>query len=272
VVATPIGNLRDVTLRALEVLKCVDSVAAEDTRVTQKLLSHHGIHGKLFALHEHNERNAASRLIALLSEGKSVALVSDAGTPGISDPGTVAVAQVREAGFRVVPIPGPNAAIAAIAASGMRAATFCFHGFLPARKGDRETALAELSRQTGLLVFYEAPHRIVACVESMVAVFGDERRIGIARELTKLYEQIYVCRLAEAGAWLQQDADNRRGEFVLLVDGCVEDSALPEDDSPRVLELLLRELPLKQAVKLAAEITGARKNTLYQRALELKKE
>lgn len=271
-VATPIGNLRDITLRALEVLKSVECVAAEDTRITQNLLSHHGIRAKLLALHEHNERDAARRLIAILSEGKSVALVSDAGTPGISDPGAAAVAQVREAGFHVVPIPGPNAAIAAIAASGMRAATFCFRGFLPAKKGDRETALAELSRQTGLLVFYEAPHRIVASVESMVAVFGGERRIGIARELTKLFEQIHVCRLAEAGAWLQQDEDHRRGEFVLLVEGLAEGSAQSVDDSPRVLELLLEELPLKQAVKLAAEITGARKNTLYRRALELKKE
>jgi 16S rRNA (cytidine1402-2'-O)-methyltransferase len=272
VVATPIGNLRDMTLRALDVLKSVDSIAAEDTRVTRKLLGHHGIHVKLFALHEHNERDSARRLIAALSEGKSVALVSDAGTPGISDPGTVAVAQVREAGFRVVPIPGPNAAIAAIAASGMQAATFCFHGFLPARKGDRETVLARLRRQTGLLVFYEAPHRIEGSVESMVAVFGGERRIGIARELTKLFEQIHVCRLAEAGAWLQQDEDHRRGEFVLLVEGCAEDAAQTEDDSSRVLELLLDELPLKQAVKLAAQITGARKNALYQRALEFKKE
>lgn len=269
-VATPIGNLRDVTLRALGVLKSVDSVAAEDTRVTRKLLSHHGIHAKLFALHEHNEQSAARHLIAALSEGKSVALVSDAGTPGISDPGTMAVAKVREAGFRVVPVPGPNAAITAIAASGMRAATFCFHGFLPARKGDRESALAGLSRQAGLLVFYEAPHRIVESVESMVTVFGGERRIGIARELTKLFEQVHVCRLAEAGAWLQQDEDRRRGEFVLLVEGCA--AAQPEDDSLRVLELLLDELPLKLAVKLAAEITGARKNALYQRALELKKE
>ena len=271
-VATPIGNLRDITLRALDVLKSVESVAAEDTRVTQKLLSHHGIHAKLFALHEHNEHGAARRLIELLSKGKSVALVSDAGTPGISDPGSVAVAQVREAGFRVVPIPGPNAAIAAIAASGMQAAKFCFHGFLPARKGDRENALAGLSRQTGLLVFYEAPHRIVEAVESMVAAFGGERRIGIARELTKLFEQVHVCRLAEASDWLQQDEDRRRGEFVLLVEGCTKDAAQLEDDSPRVLELLLDELPLKRAVKLAAEITGARKNALYQRALELKKE
>jgi 16S rRNA (cytidine1402-2'-O)-methyltransferase len=272
VVATPIGNLRDITLRALEVLTSVDSVAAEDTRVTRKLLSHHGIHAKVFALHEHNEHDAARRLIATLSEGKSVALVTDAGTPGISDPGTAAVAQVREAGFRVVPIPGPNAAIAAIAASGMRAATFCFHGFLPARKGDRERTLAGLRRQTGLLVFYEAPHRIVESVESMVAVFGGERRIGIARELTKLFEQVHVCRLAEAGAWLQQDEDRRRGEFVLLVEGSAGEAARPEDDSPRVLQLLLDELPLKLAVRLAAEITGARKNALYQRALDLKRE
>jgi len=272
VVATPIGNLRDITLRALEVLKSVDSIAAEDTRVPQKLLSHHGIHAKLFSLHGHNEHDAASRLIALLSEGKSVALVSDAGTPGISDPGTIAVAQVREANFCVVPIPGPNAAVAAIAASGMRAATFCFHGFLPARKGDREHALAGLRRQTGLLVFYEAPHRIVQSVESMVAMFGGERRIGIARELTKLFEQVHVCRLDEAGAWLQQDENRRRGEFVLLVEGCGDDAAQPEDDSQRVLKLLLDELPLKRAVKLTAEITGARKNALYQRALEFKKE
>ncbi len=271
-VATPIGNLRDITLRALELLKSVDCVAAEDTRVTRKLLSHHGIHAKLFALHEHNEHVAARRLIALLTKGKSVALVSDAGTPGISDPGSMAVAHVRKAGFRVVPIPGPNAAIAAIAASGMRAATFCFHGFLPARKSNREIALAGLSRQTGLLVFYEAPHRIVESVGSMVAVFGGERRIGIARELTKLFEQVHVCRLSEAGAWLQQDEDHRRGEFVLLVEGCADDAAQAADYSPRVLELLLHELPLKLAVKLAAEITGARKNALYQRALELKKQ
>lgn len=270
VVATPIGNLRDITLRALDVLKSVDSIAAEDTRVTQKLLSHHGLRAKLFALHEHNEQEAARRLIVLLAEGKSVALVSDAGTPGISDPGTTAVAQVREAGYRVVPIPGPNAAIAAIAASGMRAATFCFHGFLPARKGDRERTLAGLSRESGLLVFYEAPHRIVESVESMMSVFGGTRRLGIARELTKLFEQVHVCRLSEAGAWLKEDGDHRRGEFVLLVEGCVED-AQPEDDSARVLQLLLDELPLKIAVKLAAEITGARKNALYQRALQLKR-
>lgn len=272
VVATPIGNLRDITLRAIEVLRSVESIAAEDTRVTQKLLSQHDVHAKLFALHEHNERVAATRLIASLAEGKSVALVSDAGTPGISDPGTVTVAKVREAGFRVVPIPGPNAAIAAIAAAGMPAVPFHFHGFLGAKKSDRETALKQLVRQTGLMVFYEAPHRILGSVESIAAVFGGERRIGIARELTKVFEQVHVCRLAEASAWLQQDDNRRRGEFVLLVEGCSEDAVKEQEDSLRVLGLLLDELPLKQAVKLAAEISGARKNELYQRALELKKE
>jgi 16S rRNA (cytidine1402-2'-O)-methyltransferase len=154
----------------------------------------------------------------------------------------------------------------------MPAATFYFHGFLPAKKGEREAALMKLLRQPGLLVFYEAPHRILGSVESMIAVFGGKRRIGIARELTKVFEQVHVCRLAEAGVWLQADDDHHRGEFVLLVEGCAEDAVQPEDESLRVLELLLDELPLKQAVKLAAEITGTRKNALYQRALELKKD
>lgn len=272
VVATPIGNLRDITLRALDVLKSVDTVAAEDTRVTQKLLNHHGIQARLLALHEHNERDAAQRLIALLAQGKTVALVSDAGTPGISDPGTLAVGQVREAGYRVVPIPGANAALAAIAASGIGAGPFSFHGFLPARKGDREKALQELEGQPGLLVFYEAPHRILESVESIAAVLGGERRIAIARELTKLFEQIHVCSLADAGAWLKENDDHRRGEFVLLVEGRPTEVRESEDDSLRVLQILLGELPLKQAVKLAAEITGAKKNALYEQALKLKGE
>lgn len=269
-VATPIGNLRDITLRALEVLRAVDAVAAEDTRVTQKLLGHHGIHASLLALHEHNERDAAQRLVALLAGGKSVALVSDAGTPGISDPGAIAVARVREAGFRVVPIPGANAALAAIAASGMQAASFSFHGFLPAKKGERERALAKLKQVPGLLIFYEAPHRIVESVESLASVLGGERRIGIARELTKLFEQVHVCALAEAGAWLLENENRRRGEFVLLVEGCRAEAGDDKGEAQRVLEILLAELPLKQAVKLAAEITGAKKNALYDRALELK--
>lgn len=270
VVATPIGNLGDITLRALEVLRTVDVVAAEDTRVTQNLLSHHGVRTRMLALHEHNERKAAEQLIASLAAGHSVALVSDAGTPSISDPGEIAVALVRQAGYRVVPIPGASAILAAVAASGIRALPLFFHGFLPTRKGEREGVLQELKSQPGMLAFYEAPHRIVESVESVASVFGGERRIVIARELTKMFEQIHVCKLSDAADWLRENDDHRRGEFVLLVEGLDRPAGIRDDDSERVLGILLRELPLKQAVKLAAEITGAKKNALYDRALELK--
>lgn len=270
VVATPIGNLADITLRALEVLKSVDAIAAEDTRLTQNLLNHHGIRARLVSLHEHNEKKAAVQLTEMLAGGQSVALVTDAGTPGISDPGTVAVAHVRAAGYRVVPVPGASAVLAAICAAGMPALPFCFHGFLPSRKAERERTLREISRQGGLQVFYEAPHRIVESVESMVSMLGGGRRITLARELTKMFEQIHACTLGEAPAWLREDADRRRGEFVLLVEGRADD-APAGDDSREVLQILLRELPLSRAVALAAEITGAKKNALYEKALELTK-
>lgn len=272
VVATPIGNLRDITLRALDTLKSVDAIAAEDTRVSRKLLAHFGIQAELISSHEHNEREAAQRLVALLSQGKSVALISDAGTPAVSDPGAIAVAQARAAGFRVVSVPGASAITTAIAAAGLQCASFCFQGFLPARKGEREKMLAALKAQRELQVFYEAPHRIVESVRSMAAVFGDDRRIGIARELTKLFEQVHVCRLDEAVAWLEQNENHQRGEFVLLVEGCAEAVVQEKSGPQRVLEILLRELPLKQAVALAAEITGAKKNALYEKALKLKKD
>ena len=272
VVATPIGNLRDITLRALDTLKSVDTIAAEDTRVSRKLLAHFGIQAGLISAHEHNEREAAQKLVALLAQGKSVALISDAGTPAISDPGSVVVAHVRAAGFRVVPIPGASAITAAIAAAGLQSESFCFHGFLPARKGEREKVLAALKGDPGLQVFYEAPHRIAECVASIVAVFGGERRIGIARELTKLFEQVHVCRLDEAMAWLEQNENHVRGEFVLLVEGDAGPAPDQDAGAQRVLEILLQELPLKQAVGLAAEITGMKKNALYEKALELKKE
>lgn len=270
VVATPIGNLGDITLRALEVLRTVDAVAAEDTRVTQNLLNHHGIRTKLLSLHRHNERKAAEQLVALLAKGQSVALVSDAGTPCISDPGEIAVGHVREAGFRVVPIPGASAILAAIAGSGMPALPLRFHGFLPNRKAEREKLLQGMKSQQGLLAFYEAPHRILESVESLASVLGGGRRVVIARELTKMFEQIHACKLSDASAWLSGDEDRRRGEFVLLVEGCDEAKSDGEDDADRVLGILLRELPLRQAVKLATEITGAKKNALYDRALELK--
>ncbi|HKB84236.1 MAG TPA: 16S rRNA (cytidine(1402)-2'-O)-methyltransferase [Burkholderiales bacterium] len=273
VVATPIGNLRDITLRALDTLKAVDAIAAEDTRVSRKLLAHFGIQAEVISAHEHNERAAAQRLVELLSQGKSVALISDAGTPAISDPGAIAVAQVRAAGFRVVSIPGASAITTAIAAAGLPSAAFCFHGFLPGRKGEREKMLDALKPRCGLQVFYEAPHRIVECVASLAAIFGGDRRVGIARELTKLFEQVHVCRLDEALAWLEQNENHRRGEFVLLVEGSrAAPDARAESDSQRVLEILLQELPLKQAVGLAAEITGTKKNALYEKALKLKKE
>lgn len=271
VVATPIGNLADITLRALEVLARVDMIAAEDTRVTTHLLRHHGIATPLTALHEHNERRAAQKLIGLLSAGKSVALVSDAGTPGVSDPGAIAVAAVREAGFPVIALPGANAALCALAASGNTAPHFLFYGFLPQAAAARRRALEELKASTSLLVFYEAPHRVAACIADMAGVFGPARGVTIARELTKLFETVHRCALGEVAAWLAADSNRTRGEFVLLVDGAEADDSADQESALRTLEILLRELPLKQAVQLAVEISGGARNVLYRRALELKK-
>ncbi|MBI4807918.1 MAG: 16S rRNA (cytidine(1402)-2'-O)-methyltransferase [Nitrosomonadales bacterium] len=272
VVATPIGNLSDITLRALEVLGAADTVAAEDTRNTRHLLQHHGISdARLLALHQHNERGAAEKVIALLQQGQNIALVTDAGTPAVSDPGAVLVEAVRNAGFRVIPIPGASAAVAALSASGLSAPHFLFYGFLPNKSGARRTALQTLAEHPYTLVFYEAPHRILECTEDLQAVFGNEREIVFAREITKLFESIHRCKLGEAMAWLNSDANNQRGEFVLLVSGAVSREGL-DADTERTLALLLEELPLKQAVQLAVKITGGNKNELYQRALALKSE
>ena len=271
VVATPIGNLSDITLRALEVLKAADILAAEDTRVPIRLLNRHGIAGRLVAVHEHNERRAAERVTALLAEGKTVALVSDAGTPGIADPGAQVVAAVRAAGYAVVPIPGPNAAAAVLSASGFEASRFLFCGFLPARAAERRRELAELVAQTALLVFYEAPHRVVGSVADLCAAFGGARHIVIARELTKIHENLHRCRLDEAVAWLEADDNHRRGEFVLVVEGAVAMNSSPaEIDIEAVLKTLLAELPVKQAVALAVKLTGGNRNALYKLALTLK--
>jgi 16S rRNA (cytidine1402-2'-O)-methyltransferase len=270
VVATPIGNLSDVTLRALEVLRGVDAIAAEDTRVTVRLLDRHGIAGKLLAVHEHNERAAAERICDMLAEGRSVALVSDAGTPGIADPGARVVAAVRGAGYRVVPVPGPSAVVTALSASGFENGRFLFCGFLPARGAERRGVLAELAAQAATLVFYEAPHRVTECVTDLCATLGGERDIVIARELTKIHETIHRCRLAEAVAWLEADDNNRRGEFVLVVAGAPEIRNPGEADYDVTLKVLLEELPLKQAVALAVKLTGGSRNVLYQRALALK--
>lgn len=270
VVATPIGNLSDVTLRALEVLRSVGIIAAEDTRVTRRLLERHGISAKLIAVHEHNERTAAQRIVGLLTEGNSVALVSDAGTPGIADPGATVVAAVRDAGFRVVPLPGPSAVVTALSGSGLEQPRFLFCGFLPVRSAERRGLLADLAQQTATLVFYEAPHRVLECVADLCEVFGGERSLCIARELTKVHENLHRCRLDEAVAWLEGDDNHRRGEFVLVVEGAAEGASSDAADSERVLAVLLDELPLKQAVSLAARLTGAPRNSLYRRALALK--
>lgn len=269
VVATPIGNLGDITLRALETLRGVDLVACEDTRHARRLLDHHGIKVPTLALHQHNENEAAEKLVRLLGEGRRVALVSDAGTPGVSDPGARAVAAVRAAGFRVIPLPGPNAAIAALSAAGLADPRFLFVGFLPAKVGARRTAIQELAGVDAALVFYEAPHRVMETVAELVELLEPLRTLVIARELTKLFEQIASMPLAQAPAWLAADANHQRGEFVLVV------SAPPprigiDTETERVLAALLAELPVKQAAKLAAEITGQPKNALYARALEIK--
>jgi 16S rRNA (cytidine1402-2'-O)-methyltransferase len=269
VVATPIGNLGDITLRALDILRAADAIACEDTRHARRLLDHHGVDAPLIALHEHNENAAARKLLALLADGKVVALVSDAGTPGISDPGARAVAAARAAGHRVVPLPGPNAAATAISAAGLLDARFLVCGFLPAKAGARQAEIGKLRQMDAALVFYEAPHRIAETVADLAALLEPVRTLVVARELTKLFEEIAAMPLTEGPSWLAADANRQRGEFVLVVGGPPPREGL-DAETERVLGVLLDELPVKQAAKLAAAITGAGKNDLYQRALELK--
>lgn len=252
--------------RALETLRAVDVVYAEDTRTTQHLLAHHGIRARLRSLHEHNEREAAAAVVEALRAGESLALVSDAGTPGISDPGAVAVAAARAAGFSAVPIPGPSALTAALSVAGI-AGPFAFIGFLPPKPSARRAALEAWRGFAHALVFYEAPHRVLECVDDLAAVLGGTRALIIARELTKLHEQTHACALGEARAWLEGDPNRQRGEFVLVVGPTPPATDEAGAEHTRVLRLLLAELPLRQAVSLAAAITGARRNALYDLAL-----
>lgn len=268
--ATPIGNLRDITLRAIDVLKSVDVVAAEDTRVAGKLLSSYGIKARIIASHQHNERDSAAGIVKLLSEGKSVAMISDAGTPGISDPGAIAVAQAMAVGFEVVAVPGPSALTAALSICGMTSPKMTFFGFMPQKPGERRALLNALVHGHGLQIFYEAPHRIEASIADLIAAFGGQRRVTIARELTKVFEEAHHCRLEQVPAWLHQRPERIRGEFVLIVEGGAGADQTAADDAQRVLRLLLDDLPLKQAVRLAAEITGQKKNQLYQAALAMR--
>ena len=273
VVATPIGNLRDISLRALDVLMAVDVVAAEDTRNTRHLLAHYSITKKMIALHQHNERTAAEKIVDLLATGKSVAFVTDVGTPGVSDPGAILVNLVRKKNYSVVPIPGANAALCALSAAGIATTHFLFYGFLPARTGMRRRKLEELRSSPYTLVFYEAPHRILKCVADLAEVLEANRQLTIARELTKMFETIHTCALGDALSWLNSDANQQKGEFVLLLSGAetLKKTGI-NDQAQHTLKLLLEELPLKQAVKLASEITGENKNQLYVMALSLKED
>ncbi len=274
VVATPIGNLADITLRAIETLGAVDVIAAEDTRNSARLLERHGIATRMLSLHEHNEARRAEEIIRRLAEGRSVALITDAGTPALSDPGALLVARVREAGHRVVPIPGPSAVITALSVAGLAGTAFHFAGFLPERSSARRKVIAGLAGLTCTVVFYEAPHRVVDAVRDLAAELGVNGQAGrdivIARELTKMFESVHRCALAEAAEWLEADKDRQRGEFVLLVSGAAEkQGGATAVDADKVLKLLMAELPLAQSVKLACAITGLKRGELYPRALEM---
>ena len=266
VVATPIGNLADASPRALETLRSVQLVACEDTRTTAKLLARHGITTRTVALHEHNERRATSGLIDALREGKSVALVSDAGTPALSDPGAWLVQEAHRAGIRVSPLPGPSAAAAAISAAGFSAPRFLFAGFLPATRSARRKALQALDVPWPVVI-YEAPHRIAETLADLAERFGAARELVICRELTKKFEEVARLPLGEATAWLEQRAERSQGEFVLVLEPGMETKA-SAIDADAVLEILLQALAPSEAAKLAARITGAPRNVLYRKALD----
>lgn len=270
VVATPIGNAGDISLRALHTLSIVDAVACEDTRNTGHLLSRYGLSKNLIAAHQHNEREVADKLIARLQAGERIALVSDAGTPAVSDPGARIVDAVRTAGLRIIPLPGASAAITALSASGLLDEQFHFVGFLPVKAKQRDASLAKLQNLSAALIFYEAPHRISETVAALTVHFDPARQIVFARELSKLFEEIHRCPLSEAVAWLDADSHRQKGEFVILLEGA---SIAADDDSQeatRILQILLQACSVKQAATLAAQITGQKKNALYERALQMK--
>ncbi|HBU28770.1 MAG: 16S rRNA (cytidine(1402)-2'-O)-methyltransferase [Thiobacillus sp. GWE1_62_9] len=270
VVATPIGNLGDITLRALDILKRVDRVAAEDTRVSGQLLVHFNISKPMVSIREHNEREAADKVVGWIAAGEAVAYVSDAGTPAVSDPGARLVAAVRAAGQRVVPIPGVSAVTAALSAAGIEAGQWLFHGFLPPKSGARRAQLQALAALPVALVFYEAPHRIEETLADMAAVLDSARPVTLARELTKRFESIVTLPLADAPAWLASDPNHVRGEFVVIVHPPAAAAAVVDADAMRVLDVLLGEVPPTLAAKLASKITGRSKAELYKMSLALK--
>ncbi|GAL36426.1 rRNA small subunit methyltransferase I [Vibrio maritimus] len=269
IVPTPIGNLGDITQRALDVLHSVDIIAAEDTRHTGKLLSHFNIQTRTFALHDHNEQQKAQVLVDKLLAGESIALVSDAGTPLISDPGYHLVTQCRQAGVKVVPLPGACAVITALSASGLPSDRFSFEGFLPAKSKGRKDKFMEIAKAERTCIFYESPHRITESLADMLEVLGPDREVVLARELTKTYETIQGLPLGELIAWIEEDDNRKRGEMVLLIHGHREpvNEELP-DEATRTLAILVKDLPLKKAAAATAEIYNLKKNALYKWGLE----
>lgn len=270
IVSTPIGNLKDITLRALEILKNVDLIACEDTRHSRPLLQHYGIEKPLMAFHEHNEKATTEKILTRLQSGESVAYISDAGTPLISDPGFSLVQAAQKASIPIVPIPGPSAVITALSVSGLPTDQFIFEGFLPPKGEVRVNRLKALLNESRTMIFYEAPHRILAFLKEINAVFGPNRKIVLARELTKLFETVKLGTAEEILKWVEKDPNQQRGEMVVLIAG--NDPAENDDieSCDELLKLLLSELPLKKAAEIAAKISGKRKNLLYQRALNLK--
>ncbi|OEF24987.1 16S rRNA (cytidine(1402)-2'-O)-methyltransferase [Vibrio rumoiensis] len=270
IVPTPIGNLGDITQRSLDILHQVDLIAAEDTRHTGRLLSHFGIATKTYALHDHNEQQKAQVLVEKVLAGESIALVSDAGTPLISDPGYHLVTKCRQAGVKVVPLPGACAVITALSASGLPSDRFSFEGFFPAKSKGRKDKLLEIYKAERTCIFYESPHRITDSLADMLEVLGPDREVVLARELTKTFETIHGAPLGELVEWIEEDSNRKRGEMVLLIHGYREDKqadALP-DDALRTLKILVQELPLKKAAALVAEIHNLKKNALYKWGLE----
>lgn len=268
IVATPIGNISDISYRAIETLQKVDVIAAEDTRHSGKLLSHYQIKKPMFPLHDHNERERGKVLIAKIKAGQSVALISDAGTPLISDPGYHLVNECRAQGVDIVPIPGACATITALSAAGLPTDRFSFEGFLPAKEKGKQDKLNALIEETRTMVFYESPRRIIDTVQQIINIFGAERKLVIARELTKTFESFYSKPAGEMLIWLNEDTNHCRGEFVLMVAGAVIDSDAIPQVALNTLKLLKEQLPLKKAAALTAQIHDQKKNTLYKWGLE----
>lgn len=267
VVPTPIGNLGDITYRAIDVLKNVDLIAAEDTRRTKLLLSHFSISARLFSLHNHNEKKKSEQLLQKLRTGQSIALVSDAGTPLISDPGYYLVHLCRSIGIRIVPLPGACAVITALCASGISSDRFCYEGFLPEKSKGRKDSLISIAEEPRTLIFYESTHRLIKSLKDMITVLGPQRYVILARELTKVWESIHGAPIETLLSWVQKDDTRRWGEIVLIVEGYKENKSVLPINSLRTLRLLKKELPLKTAVAMTAEIHNLKKNALYRYAL-----